>query len=128
MKITNVIFNYLLNTIFIIGWSIFYTYIVFVLFNNIIPGKLNNTGKLGINFYLCMIWCLGIFVSYSFIFTKYVKEIFVKNVSIQFKSLIIFRCIFLAMIMYLTLVFATIISETLNISQTDTAFWYTMGL
>ena len=49
MKITNVIFNYLLNTIFIIGWSIFYTYIVFVLFNNIIPGKLNNTGKLGIN-------------------------------------------------------------------------------
>ena len=61
-------------------------------------------------------------------FTKYVKEIFVKNVSIQFKSLIIFKCIFLAMIMYLTLVFATIISETLNISQTDTAFWYTMGL
>ena len=59
---------------------------------------------------------------------KYVKEIFVKNVSIQFKSLIIFKCIFLAMIMYLTLVFATIISETLNISQTDTAFWYTMGL
>ena len=127
MKITNVIFNYLLNTIFIIGWGIFYTYIVFVLFNNIIPGKLNNTGKLGINFYLCMIWCLGIFVSYSFIFTKYVKEIFVKNVSIQLKSLIIFKCIVLAMIMYLTLASAVIISEALNISQIDTAFWYTMG-